>query len=152
MCIEAFIHETVARHGTCREKLLPILQDIVAKKRFLEPEDIQILAEKMGISSADIYGTASFYSFLDIVPRGKNIIRVCKTISCDLKEKSNIIATLENHLHIKVGQTTNDNRFSLLETNCLGHCHEGPVMLVNDDIYTSLNASQIPGILEKYSK
>ena len=61
-----------------------------------------------------------------------------------------IIQTLENLLKIKVGETTQDKKFTLLETNCLGWCHKGPSMLINHDIYAELTAEKIHEIITEY--
>ena len=64
------------------------------------------VARELDISAAEVYGTASFYTFLDTQVKGKYVIRVCKTITCSMKGKSDIIHTLEEMLKIKVGETT----------------------------------------------
>ncbi len=69
---------------------------------------------------------------------GKNIIRVCKTISCKMKGKQEIIKAIEKLLKIQVGETTRDQNFTLIESNCLGWCHKGPVMLINDEVYPEI--------------
>ena len=89
------IKNLVEKHGRTRNALMPILQDIVAVKQYLEPSDIAMVAEELDLSAADVYGTATFYTFLDTVPRGKNVIRVCKTISCYMSGKDEIINALK---------------------------------------------------------
>lgn len=131
---------------------MPILQDIVAVKQYLEPSDIAMVAEELDLSAADVYGTATFYTFLDTVPRGKNVIRVCKTISCYMSGKDEIINALEKVLNIKVGETTLDKQFTLLTANCMGWCHKGPVMLINDDVYHSLTPETAVEIVQQYKE
>jgi len=145
-----FVKDLVAAHGTKRESLLPILQAVVEKDRFLSEEAILKIAEETKIPAADVYGTASFYTFLDTVPRGKYVIRVCKTITCAMKGKNQILLALEDFLKIKLGETTPDKLFTILETNCLGWCHKAPAMLVNDDIYTELTPHMVVDILSSY--
>ena len=113
-------------------------------------ESMMEVAKQLDLSSADIYGVATFYSFLDTVPRGKYIIRVCKTIVCDMKNKTQITETIENLLKIKVGETTLNRKFSLLYTNCLGWCHKGPAMLINDDVYNELTPEKVTEIITEY--
>ena len=67
-----------------------------------------------------------------------------------MKGKEEILATLENCLGIKVGETTNDRKFTLLTTNCLGWCANGPAMLINDDIFTDLTPNKIREIIKTY--
>ncbi len=138
------------KHGRSRESLLPILQGIVSKKRYLPDDVMTEVARELDISAAQVYGTATFYSFLDIQPRGEFVIRVCRTITCDMKGKKQILKTIEDMLKIEVGETSRDNKFSLLETNCLGQCHKGPAMLVNDQIYTELTPEKVTNILNDY--
>ena len=146
------IKNLVEKHGRTRNALMPILQDIVAVKQYLEQSDIAMVAEELDLSAADVYGTATFYTFLDTVPRGKNVIRVCKTISCYMSGKDEIINALEKVLNIKVGETTLDKQFTLLTANCMGWCHKGPVMLINDDVYHSLTPETAVEIVQQYKE
>ena len=110
------------------------------------------VASELDLSAAEVYGTASFYTFLDTEPRGKNIIRICKTISCHMKGKDEIIEAMESTLKIKVGETTHDKKFTLLTANCLGWCHKGPVMLVNDVVFPELTSEKALEVIEGYVK
>jgi NADH-quinone oxidoreductase subunit E len=147
---ENLVNNLVKQYGTGREGLLPILKGIYDQDHYLSDESMIEVAKKLDLSSADVYGVATFYSFLDTIPRGKYIIRVCKTIVCDMKNKRQIIDTLENLLKIKVGETTLNRKFSLLYTNCLGWCHKGPAMLINDDVYTELTPEKVATIIADY--
>lgn len=147
---QTLVKELVQQHGKSRNSLMPVLQGVVAKERYLSEEAMLLIAEEMEVAAADVYGTASFYTFLDTVPTGKNVIRVCKTISCQMKGKDEIINALENALKIKLGETTSDKNFTLLSANCLGWCHKGPAMLINDDVYTELTPSKAIEIIQKY--
>lgn len=146
------IKEKVERHGKTRAALLPVLQDIVAEKNYLSDTDLVEVAKEMNISAADVFGTATFYSFLDTKPRGKYVIRVCKTISCSMKGKHEVLSTIEETLKIKFGETTADRKFSLLETNCIGWCHKAPAMLINDEPYTELTSQKVTEVLREYIK
>jgi len=144
------VQKLAEKHGRRRDSLLPILQDIVVENRYLSREMMVSVARELNISSADVYGTATFYSFLDTEERGRYIIRICKTISCSMKGKNEILNTIEEMLKIKLGETTADKKFSLLETNCIGWCHKGPALLINDTPYTELTPSRITEILREY--
>lgn len=152
MTTELLVKELVEKNGRCRNSLMPILQGIVQKEHYLSEEAMLSVAKELDLSAADVYGTASFYTFLDTVPRGKNVIRVCKTITCHMKGREEIIEAICNQLKIKVGETTHDKKFTLLTANCLGWCHKGPVMLINDEVYPELTAAKTVEILEKYGK
>jgi NADH:ubiquinone oxidoreductase subunit E len=149
---DLLIKNLVKEHGKSRNSLMPILQGVVQQERMLSEESMLKIAEELDLSSAEVYGTASFYTFLDTVPRGKNVIRICKTITCHMKGKDEIINALEKELNIKVGETTSDKKFTLLSANCLGWCHKGPVMLVNDDVYPSLTVDKALDIIHEYAR
>jgi NADH-quinone oxidoreductase subunit E len=144
------VKELSEKHGRERESLMPILQGIVQKHNYLTDEVMVEVARELDISAAEVYGTASFYTFLDTQAKGKYVIRVCKTITCSMKGKSDIIQTLEEMLKIKVGETTADNQFSLLETNCIGWCHKAPAILINEMPYTELTPEKVTEIIKDY--
>ncbi|HLO90869.1 MAG: NADH-quinone oxidoreductase subunit NuoE [Chloroflexota bacterium] len=152
MTTELLVKELVEKNGRCRNSLMPVLQGIVQKEHYLSEDAMLAVAKELDLSAADVYGTASFYTFLDTVPRGKNIIRVCKTITCHMKGKEEIINAISNHLKIKVGETTHDKKFTLLTANCLGWCHKGPVLLINDDVYPEITPAKAIEILQSYAK
>lgn len=150
--IEELVKQQAEVHGKSRESLMPILQAVIRSERFLSDDAMVAIARELDISTADVYGTASFYTFMDTRPRGKNIIRVCKTITCHMKGKDAVIGALEDLLKIKLGENTSDGKFSLLQANCLGWCHKGPVMLINDEIYPEVTPESAVEIIQKYLK
>ena len=150
--MKEMIKNLTKKYGKSRESLMPILQAVVEKENYLSEEAMNEIAKQLDISAAQVYGTASFYSFLDTEPRGKYVIRVCKSIIAEMKGKKEIIRTLENVLKIKVGQTTPDNMFSLLETNDIGWSDQEPSMLVNEKPYTNLTPEKVISIINEYRK
>jgi len=144
------VKELSDKHGRARESLMPILQEIVQNHNYLTDEAMVEVARELDISAAEVYGTASFYTFLDTQVKGKYVIRVCKTITCSMKGKSDIIQTLEDMLKIKVGETTADKQFSLIETNCIGWCHKAPAILINEMPYTELSPEKVSEIIKDY--
>lgn len=144
---QQLVKDVVEKCGRERTNLMAVLQGVIDHQRYLSDEAITEIAREMDLSAAQVYGTASFYSFLDTEQRGEYVIRVCRTITCDMKGKREIIHALENLLKINVGDTTPDNKFTLLETNCLGWCHKGPAMLINNKAYTELTPEKVKDII-----
>jgi len=144
------VKKIVEAHGTRREKLLQILEDINASHGYLSEYVMQHVAKNLSIQPSEVYGVATFYSFLNTEPKGKYIIRLCQTISCDLAGKKKIANALENELGINFGEMTLDGKFSLEYTNCIGMCNQGPAMLINDDVYYDLDPEKTIDIIEKY--
>lgn len=140
------------KYGRSRENLLPILQGVVERENYVSDHSMIEIARELELSAAEVYGTATFYSFLEYKPMGEYVIRICKTITCSMKGKNQILLAIKDMLKIDVGETTPNKKFSLLETNCLGWCHKAPAMLINDEVYTELTPESVREILTGYLK
>lgn len=138
----------VKKYGNGRESLLPILQDIQRKFGFISDFAMQEIAHRLDIHPVEVYGVVTFYSFLSTEPKGKYVIRLCKTISCDLAGKDSIANTLERELGLRFGETSHDRKFTLEFCHCIGMCDQGPAMLVNEQVFTRLTPSKVIEILE----
>jgi len=150
--IQSLIKDLADKHGRKRESLLPVMQGLVQREKYLSEYSMIEIAREMDLPAAEVYGTATFYSFLETKPIGKYIIRVCKTITCSMKGKNQILLAIKDMLKIDVGETTTDKKFTLLETNCLGWCHKAPALLINDEVYTEVTPEKIRDILSDYMK
>lgn len=148
--IQLLIRDLAEKHGRNRESLLPIMQGVVEQEKYLSEYSMVEIAREMDLPAAEVYGTATFYSFLEVKKMGRYIIRICKTISCAMKGKSQVVFAIQDMLKVNVGETTTDGKFSLLETNCLGLCHKAPAMLINHEIYTDLTPERVREILTEY--
>jgi NADH-quinone oxidoreductase subunit E len=133
-----------------RGELLKRLQATQAKSACLSRETIAELAESLGLSIGEVYGVASFYSFLSTRPQGRNIIRICKSLPCLLKYAEVIIESVRKELGIGPGETTADGRFSFELTNCIGACDKAPAMMINNDVHGDLTPKKIAKILKAY--
>lgn len=150
--IQSLIKELAVKHGRKRESLLPVLQGVVEQERYLSEHSMIEIARELDLPAAEVYGTATFYSFLGYRKMGRFIIRICKTISCSMKGKNQVLLAIQDMLKISAGETTPDGRFSLVETNCLGLCHKAPAMLINEEVYTDLTPEKVREILTEYMK
>ena len=133
-----------------KRDLLVLLERAQSRSGYLSQELIAELAESLGLSISEVYGVASFYSFLSIKPQGRNVIRICKSIPCYLKDAQTIIEGVRKEIGIKPGETTPDGRFSFELTNCIGACDRAPAMMVNNDVHVDLTPKKISKILEAY--
>ena len=133
-----------------REDLIMRLKEAQNKSGYVSEEVMAELAESLHIPINEIYGVVSFYSFLSIKPLGRNVIRVCKSLPCYLKNCQIIIEAVEKELRIKPGETTPDGRFSFQLTNCIGLCDQAPAMMINNDAHVDLTPEKISQILKSY--
>ncbi|HIX46775.1 MAG TPA: NAD(P)H-dependent oxidoreductase subunit E [Candidatus Borkfalkia faecigallinarum] len=116
------------------------------------PEPVQqIIAEELGTSAAEVYGVATFYAQFSLFPKGQYKIGVCLGTACYVKGSGDVYKKLCETLNIEGGQCTDDLKFSLDATRCIGCCGLAPVMTVNDDVYGKVTPEEIEGILAKYN-
>ena len=133
-----------------QEQLVVQLKEAQTRVGYLSKEAMTELAESLGLSKSDVYGVATFYSFLSTKPQGRNVIRICKSLPCLLTKCQTIIESVEKEIGIKPGETTPDGRFSFQLTNCIGACDKAPAMMINDDVHVNLTPKKISKILKSY--
>ncbi|MCL5028538.1 MAG: NADH-quinone oxidoreductase subunit NuoE [Bacteroidetes bacterium] len=143
------IENLVKQFGSERQALLQILQAVQRKHKHVSDFAQQEIARLLNIHPVEVYSVISFYSFLCSEPKGRNIVRLCRTISCDMAGKDKVVTAVKRELGITFGETTNDGRVTLEFTNCLGMCDQGPVMLVNEKVFTHLNPEAAVNILNE---
>ncbi|RCW52470.1 MULTISPECIES: NADH-quinone oxidoreductase subunit NuoE [Halanaerobium] len=130
-----------------RESLLEKLHEIQNSYGYIPEIEIENLAEKYMLPRANVYGVISFYSMFYTEPTGKYIIRICDSISCHLNQSDSVLNAVKSFLNLESHQTTEDKKFTLEIVECLGHCGEGPVMMVNNKIYKKVNKNTALEIL-----
>ncbi len=144
------ISDGIPTQSQGQEKLLVLLEEAQNKFGYLSKEVMAELAESLGLSKSDVYGVATFYSFLSTKPQGRNVIRICKSLPCLITNGQTIIESVEKEIGIKPGETTPDGKFSFQLTNCIGVCDKPPAMMINRDVYVDLTPSKISQILKAY--
>lgn len=142
----------VAEHGSDRSALIPILQEVQSRYHTISDFAMQSIADLLGIHPVEVYSVVTFYAFLNEKYHGKFVIRLCRTISCDMAGKAAVARQLENDLGIDFGNTTDDGRFTLEWANCIGMCDQGPAMLVNDQVFTKVTPEKVHDILQACEK
>jgi NADH:ubiquinone oxidoreductase subunit E len=132
------------------ENLLVALEQAQARLGYLTPDILTEMAVSFKVPVSDVFGVASFYSFLAVRPRGRNVIRICRSLPCYLQNNQIIIEAIAKEIGIGPGQTTPDGRFSFEFTNCIGLCDRAPAMLINNDPHVDLTPEKISRILRDY--
>lgn len=135
--------------GRQGSSLMPILQEVQRRHFRISAYCMQIIADLLDLHPVEVQSVVSFYSFLDENPRGQFVIRLCRTITCEMAGKDLVARQLQNDLGIAFGETTPDGKFTLQWANCLGMCDQGPALLVNDQIFTRVTPERIHLILEE---
>lgn len=143
------IEQLVAKYGNSRSSLLPILQDVQKKHKYIPDFAQQEVARLIGIHPVEVFGVITFYSFLNTHPKGRIIVRLCQTITCDIAGRKSVARAIERELGISFGETTKDGKFTLEYVNCLGMCDQGPALLINERIYPKVTPEKAVQILSE---
>lgn len=127
----AIAKEIIARFPRARSAMIPLLHLAQEQDGHVSNEAMVHIGELLGVTSADVYGTASFYEMFKFEPIGKYCINICTNISCHLVGSWNLLHHAEDTLGIKAGSTTNDGMFTLEDVECIAACTEAPALQVN---------------------
>lgn len=134
------------------ENVLLILHEFQNRnpQHYLSSDDLALIAGYLKAPYSAVYGVVSYYSMFSLSPRGKHIIRVCKSPVCQMADAIDIPAKLRSCLGIDIGATTADGLFTFETTECLGQCDSAPGMSVDEMFYGNLTAGKIKRILNRY--
>lgn len=144
------LRKVIAEKKNLKGALMQLLHDAQSIFGYLPIEIQKMVAEELNVSLAEVYGVATFYSQFTLVPKGEYNIGVCLGTACYVKGSQAILEEIEKGLNIKVGETTENRKFSLEATRCIGACGLAPVITVNEDVYGKLVAADVKDILAKY--
>ena len=132
------------------QNLLPALKKINAFLGYIDKEEAQKVADYFALPLAKIYETASFYDLIKTQKPAHLEIKICSGGDCLLAGSEAVAREIENYFHIKVGDEFNP-RVRLEKISCLGHCAEGPIVLINGKMYQRVTKSSIYGILKEWA-
>jgi len=117
---------------------------------WVSDECLDDLAKYLEMSSEELDNVATFYNLVFRKPVGRHVILICDSVSCYILGYQKMLDHLHQQLGIRYGETTPDNRFTLLPIPCLGTCDHAPAMIIDDDLHRDLTVEKMNGILEKY--
>ena len=124
---------------------------IVQRHRgWVSDESVHDIAVHLGMSATDVDSVATFYNLIYRKPVGRHVITLCDSVSCWIMGYERLRKHLHERLGIGFGETTSDNRFTLLPTVCLGCCDHAPAMMVDSDLHSDLDPEKIDAQLENY--
>ncbi len=133
-----------------RDAILPALRRTQEVYGYIPKEAVFELAKSLKTTPAHLYGVATFYDQLSLVPQGRNVIRLCTNMACHVNGAENLLQFLRAKLNITKENTSPDGRYTIIESECIGSCGSGPAMMVNDDSYYNLTPRKIESILARY--
>lgn len=116
----------------------------------LSEDVVTVIAREMGLSVSEVYGFITFYAMLSTKAHGKYTIRMCKSATCHVSGAADVVRAVESQLGIKVGETTEDGRFTVEYCPCLGLCDIAPAIMINKKVYGNLTPESVRDIIKTY--
>ena len=130
------LDEILMKNSFSKNNIISILQDIQEQHRYIPHEAFPYLADKLGVSTAKIFGVATFYENFSLEPKGKYVIKICDGTACHVRKSIPILNKLREALGLSKEKITTDDLLFTVETvSCLGACGLAPVITVNDKVY-----------------
>jgi NADH-quinone oxidoreductase E subunit len=135
--------------GSQQSAVMPLLYIAQSQnKNWIPFAAMECIAELLDMPVMKVYEVASFYTMYNKQPVGEHLIQVCRTTPCWLRGSDEITEVCKQKLNIEVGETTKDNKFTLVEVECLGGCANAPVVQINFDYYEDLNGQSMSELLD----
>lgn len=144
---DAEFERLVKRYPTRESMILPALWLAQEQEGWISAEAIGYIADRIGTYASKVFEVATFYTMYHLHPMGTYHICVCRTLSCYLLGKQQIVDYLEQELGLKPGEITKDGKFSLEEVECLGHCGTAPVVQVNGEFHENMDVEKMKALL-----
>jgi NADH:ubiquinone oxidoreductase subunit E len=144
------VDDIIAKYKGGTENIIPVLQDIQERYYYLPKDALIQAADEMAVPLSRVYSIATFYNAFSLIPKGRNQIKVCLGTTCYVRGGEGLMKQLENNLHVKTGNTTEDYKFSIESVHCLGCCSIAPVVMVNKKSFGRVKEDDIKGIIAKF--
>ena len=140
----------VDEYKESKSNLIQILNEVQEYYGYVPTKAQMAISEYLGIEMAEIYGVITFYSRFTSKPKGKYNIAICLGTACFVKGSEKLLDTAKEALKIKEGETTEDGKFSLEATRCIGACGLAPVFTVNDEVYGKATPELMKKVIQEY--
>lgn len=144
------IQQAITHYETPRAACIEALKIVQQNHRWVSNEAIKDIAEQLAMSPSELDNVATFYNLIYRQPVGEHVILLCDSISCWIMGYERIRQQLRDHLGVDLGETTADDKFTLLPMVCLGTCDHAPAMMVGEELYRDLDAAKVDEILNRY--
>lgn len=143
------MEEILTKYEKDKSNLIQILNEVQEYYGYVPTKAQMAISEYLGIEMAEIYGVITFYSRFTLKPKGKYNIAVCLGTACFVKGSEQILDRVKEKLGIDVGQTTEDGKFSIEATRCIGACGLAPVFTVNGEVYGKATVQKLDQVLDE---
>ena len=134
-------------HAPYREAVaIDALKIVQAHRGWVSDESLKAIARHLEMSATELDGIATFYNLIFRRPVGEQVILLCNSVSCWIKGCDQLQQQITELLGIGLGETSSDNKYTLLPVTCLGACDKAPVMMVGEQLYENIDSSSLTQI------
>ena len=144
------INTIINKYPSGREQsaVIPLL-DLAQRqnKGWLSKNSLEKVAETLSMSYVRVLEVATFYSMFNLQPIGENFVQICRTTPCWLRGSDKLLEVAREVSEINIGETSADNKFTIVEVECLGACCNAPMVQINDNYYEDLDAKNFKNLL-----
>lgn len=132
---DALIESIIKRYPRSRSAIMPLLHLAQARDGYVTPESIEVIAEKLGLETAEVSAVATFYTQYKRQPVGEYHVGVCTNTLCAVLGGDAIFEALKEHLDVENDEVTQDGKVSVEHIECNAACDFAPVVMVNWEFY-----------------
>jgi NADH-quinone oxidoreductase subunit E len=144
------IEGELSRYPSKQAVCIDAMKIVQRHRGWVSDESIRDIAELLEMSQADLDGVATFYNLIYRKPVGRHVILLCNSVSCWIMGYRRLRQQLNKELGIQLGETSADQRFTLLPIVCLGDCNHAPVLMIDNDLHRDVSPESLETVLEKY--
>lgn len=141
------IYDIIDRKASGEGSLIATLEEIQERFRYLPPEALKLVSQRLGVPLSQTYAVATFYNAFSLKPKGKYCMQVCMGTACHVRGSPRVLERLETKLNISAGDTTRDRMFTIETVNCLGACALGPIIVTEGEYSGQMSTQKVDRLL-----
>lgn len=134
-----------------REDLIPTLHMVTQRFGYISSQVLSEISNQTSIPLSEVFSVATFYRMLPTQQRGRHVVLFCESLPCHVVGGREVFEALKEELQLEPGQTSQDQKWTLLTTSCLGVCDFGPVVSIDGNIHGNLTPESVREVLSKYA-
>jgi formate dehydrogenase subunit gamma len=144
----AAVETVIRQRKTMPGAMLPILHGVQEQVGYIPTEAVQLIADELNVSRAEVHGVITYYHFFRQTPPGRHVLQICRAEACQAVGSDALVAHAKAALGCDFHETTADGAFTLEAVYCLGQCACGPAVMVGDDLHARVSPAKLDRLLE----
>lgn len=146
------VDATMKKHNYSSRALIETLHTVQDSFGFIDEEALKYVSDSLHVSSSKVYGVTTFYNSFTMKPAGEHVLLLCTGTACYVKGNDKILEFVKEEFGLEPGETTPDNKLSLLTARCVGACGLAPVMILDGSVVGKLSEEEMKERIKEWSK